>query len=51
LATVGYGDIHGISIPEKIVCIFSMLLGASVFAYMMGAMASVVSAMNTTQNR
>jgi hypothetical protein len=42
MTTVGYGDIIATSNEERIYAIFSMLLGASVFGYIVGSMAAVV---------
>ncbi len=41
MATVGYGDVVAYSVREKVVATVSMLLGASFFAYFMGAMSTV----------
>jgi hypothetical protein len=51
MATVGYGDISAISIPEKVVAMFAMLIGASIFAYFMGAMSTLITALNAANAR
>eukprot|EP00775_Hariotina_reticulata_P011835 gene11835-11979_t len=51
MCTVGYGDVYGTTIREKIVAMMSMLLGASTFGYFMGTVSIMVSAMNRTHAR
>jgi voltage-gated potassium channel Kch len=51
MATVGYGDIVAISIPEKVVAMVAEVIGASVFAYFMSAMATLVAALNVSRTR
>jgi hypothetical protein len=51
MSTVGYGDIAAVTGLEKLVAIIGMVLGASVFAYMMGAMSNALANMNATQVR
>jgi hypothetical protein len=47
----GYGDVVPKSAVERYVAIVGMVLGASVFAYMMGAMSNVVANMNSNNAR
>jgi hypothetical protein len=47
MATVGYGDVIPIQVAEKIVAMFGMLVGVTVFAYMMSTMSELLSAFNT----
>ncbi|CAK4759880.1 unnamed protein product [Aphanomyces euteiches] len=47
MATVGYGDILPISHLEVAYVIFYMLVGASVFGYIIGSMSSLVDQMQT----
>jgi hypothetical protein len=51
MTTVGYGDIIATSNEERIYAIFSMLLGASVFGYIVGSMAAVVGQGDVAQAR
>lgn len=32
-ATIGYGDVAGVSADERLFCIFAMITGGGVFAY------------------
>lgn len=51
MVTVGYGDIVAVTVPEKVVAGCIMLLGASVFGYFMGSMATLVAALNSSAAR
>eukprot|EP00294_Goniomonas_avonlea_P016292 CAMPEP_0114564900 /NCGR_PEP_ID=MMETSP0114-20121206/13995_1 /TAXON_ID=31324 /ORGANISM="Goniomonas sp, Strain m" /LENGTH=336 /DNA_ID=CAMNT_0001751055 /DNA_START=381 /DNA_END=1390 /DNA_ORIENTATION=+ len=42
MTTVGYGDITPVTEVEYLFCIFQMLVGASLFAYVVGNMASLL---------
>ena len=46
ISTVGYGDIVPVTSAERCYLIFAMLIGASVFAYVVGSVCGVVSAMD-----
>jgi len=37
MTTVGYGDIFAVRIEEKLVAALVMVVGSSMFAYMMGS--------------
>jgi hypothetical protein len=51
MATVGYGDATPIQIPEKIVSMFGMLVGVTVFAYIMSTVSSLLSTFNAQNLR
>ena len=51
MATVGYGDLVPVNKHEKVIAMFGMLLGATMISYLMGAMANVISTMNTVSSR
>ncbi|WIA23100.1 hypothetical protein OEZ86_010005 [Tetradesmus obliquus] len=51
IAAVGYGDVVGHSVLEKIVAMIAMLTGATVFGYFMGSMTVMVSALNASSAR
>ena len=42
ITTVGYGDIHGLTVSEKVFCTIIMFIGASSFSYVSGSMASLL---------
>ena len=42
LSTVGYGDISAKNDAEKILCIVTMLLGVSAFAYVTSTMTTLI---------
>ena len=42
ILTVGYGDITPISITEKILCIFLMIIGVVSFSFATGALSSII---------
>ena len=48
IVTVGYGDITAISVGEKIVCIFLMLIGVIAFSFGTGALSSIISSYDTS---
>jgi hypothetical protein len=43
VATIGYGDIHGISSIEKIANIIIMVFGVISFSYATGSLSSIIS--------
>ena len=51
LCALFLGDIVAHSLPEKVVAMVSMLLGASLFGYFMGAMSTLVAALNSSHAR
>lgn len=46
MSTIGYGDVVPKTQYERVYEIFGMMLGASVYAYMVGAICSIVASMN-----
>ena len=46
MSTIGYGDVTPKTQYERMYEIFGMILGASVYAYMVGAICSIVASMN-----
>jgi len=46
LSTLGYGDVVPTTDGERIFCIICTMLGASVYAYMVGAVCGIISAMD-----
>ncbi|TMW60338.1 hypothetical protein Poli38472_000380 [Pythium oligandrum] len=48
MTTVGYGDIHAQSTPERIFAIFAMVLGAWIFAYGITNVVAMVSNLNAS---
>ena len=46
MSTIGYGDVLPKTQYERVYEIFGMVLGASVYAYMVGAICSIVASMN-----
>ena len=40
--TIGYGDLYPQSEGEKIYCIFIMIIASGIFAYIVGAVASII---------
>lgn len=46
MSTIGYGDVTPKTQYERLYEIFGMILGASVYAYMVGAICSIVASMN-----
>jgi len=49
ISTVGFGDISGTTMVERIVVIFLMLFGVTFFTFMSGALASIISNYDTSQ--
>ncbi|OQR96174.1 cyclic nucleotide-binding protein [Achlya hypogyna] len=47
LAGVGFGDVHAVSISERAYAIFAMMIGASVFGFVIGSISSLLESMNT----
>ncbi|GBG25384.1 Potassium voltage-gated channel subfamily H member 6 [Hondaea fermentalgiana] len=43
MTTVGYGDISPTSDPERIYAIFIMIMGATIFGYVVGSIANLIS--------
>ena len=46
LTTIGYGDVAPVTLGEQCLCIFAMLLGGSIYAYVIGAVCGIVSSMD-----
>lgn len=51
MTTVGFGDITPSRTPEYLVAMVVMLLGASLYAFIVGSIASVLSGMNAERTR
>ncbi|OQR87469.1 tetrameric potassium-selective cyclic nucleotide gated channel [Achlya hypogyna] len=51
MATVGFGDIIPVTINERIYIIFSMVISAGIYAFMIASVSSSVASMNVTRNR
>eukprot|EP00892_Ulva_mutabilis_P003879 jgi/Ulvmu1/1863/UM012_0019.1 len=51
MATVGYGDVTPIQIAEKLVSMFGMLAGVTVFAYIMSTVSVLLSSINAQSIR
>jgi ABC-type dipeptide/oligopeptide/nickel transport system permease component len=51
LMTVGYGDITAYSKPEKIVCIFLMLIGVVAFSFATGYISSIITNQDSVEAR
>ena len=51
MTTVGYGDIVAGSDSEGVMAVFSMVFGVTMFAYVVGSMAVVVTSLNATARR
>ena len=51
MTTVGYGDIVPGSESEAVMAVFSMIFGVTMFAYVVGSMAVVVTSLNATTRR
>ena len=43
IVTVGFGDIYAISIGEKIIAIFMMLVGVISFSFATGSLSSIIA--------
>lgn len=46
ISTVGYGDVTPQTEAERMYLIFAMLIGASVYAYVVGSICSIIASMN-----
>jgi hypothetical protein len=44
ISTVGYGDVAAHSVAEQAFAIFAMLIGTTLFGYVMGSAAAVITA-------
>lgn len=51
MTSVGYGDVVAISVGEKFAAILCMIVGVTIFAYLMGAVTSLLGALNSSQSR
>lgn len=51
MTTVGYGDIVPISTAETVYCVFGMIVGATVFGYIVGSVASLISSIKASATR
>uniref|UniRef100_A0A061QTN1 Potassium sodium hyperpolarization-activated cyclic nucleotide-gated channel protein n=1 Tax=Tetraselmis sp. GSL018 TaxID=582737 RepID=A0A061QTN1_9CHLO len=49
LTTVGYGDVTPLTNAEKIVSMFAMVVGVTIFAYFMGSTASLITTINSSE--
>ncbi|KDO26603.1 hypothetical protein SPRG_08007 [Saprolegnia parasitica CBS 223.65] len=47
LAGVGFGDVHAVSISERMYATFAMMIGASVFGFVIGSISSLLESMDT----
>jgi hypothetical protein len=45
MSTIGYGDVVPTSTAERFFIIFAMLIGTSVFAYVVGSVCTIVASM------
>lgn len=50
MSTIGYGDVVPTSTAERFFIIFAMLLGTSVFAYVVGSVCTIVASMDKKQS-
>jgi CRP-like cAMP-binding protein len=48
MSTVGYGDIYPTTTPERLLNIFVILLGASMFGYMIANVSSLIQSLNSS---
>eukprot|EP00937_MAST-01D_sp_MAST-1D-sp2_P002484 g2484.t1 len=46
LTTIGYGDVPVVTFSERILAIFAIMVGASMYAYMVGAICGIVASMD-----
>jgi len=51
MSTIGYGDISPVTSTERIICNFMMLVGAGIYAYIVGSITSVVRNMEAQSRR
>ena len=49
MTTVGYGDIAAVNNYEKVFAVFAMILGGTVFGYIVGSMASLFGRFNSAE--
>jgi Ion channel len=45
--TVGFGDINGVTSPERVFCLGLMLVGAVAFSFAVSSLSSMLSTMDT----
>lgn len=45
--TVGFGDINGVTTPERIFCLILMLVGAVAFSFAVSSLSSMLSTIDT----
>jgi hypothetical protein len=45
--TVGFGDINGVTLPERLYCVMLMLVGAVAFSFSISSLSSMLSALDT----
>ena len=50
MSTIGYGDVVPTSTAERFFIIFAMLIGTSVFAYVVGSVCTIVASMDKKQS-
>lgn len=46
MSTIGYGDIHAITIRERMFCMLAMIVAAGVYAYNLNYISGKISAYN-----
>lgn len=51
LATVGYGDITAVNSVEQMVCVFIMMVGATVFGYIVANVATLMGSKNLAEEQ
>ena len=51
VTTIGYGDIKPTTEAEQVLCIFSMLIGASAYAYVIGNVCGVIALMDQATSK
>jgi len=51
MSTIGYGDISPVTSAERIVCCLMMLIGAGIYAYVVGSITTTVSNMEASSRR
>lgn len=51
MSTIGYGDISPVTSAERIVCSLMMLIGAGIYAYVVGSITTTVSNMEAGSRR
>ena len=44
--TVGFGDINGVTIPERLFCLVLMIFGAISFSFSVSSLSSMLSSMD-----